>query len=217
VQSLLRFGLIDRLSLWLYPLLPGSGTQVFADGTVLAALRLTESVANPNGALQLGYETAGVPTYGNLAIEERTYNDSPEMASERGRRGSAAPEDPIGGPQHPARTAIGVCREPCPPSRRLTRQVQVVTRRRVRMHAWVSESAADLIARYRPISALNHNLSSDRLFGGMLTRNTRRQGPALVAATVPRARLPGTSTTRKGRSQVGPTAELVGRVQHRWR
>ncbi|HET6918642.1 MAG TPA: dihydrofolate reductase family protein [Jiangellaceae bacterium] len=43
VQSLLRFVLVDRLNLWLYPLLLGSGKQVFADGTVPTALRLTES------------------------------------------------------------------------------------------------------------------------------------------------------------------------------
>jgi dihydrofolate reductase len=71
VQSLLRFGLVDRLNLWLYPLLLGSGKQVFADGTVPTALRLTESVTYPNGTLQLAYETAGVPTYGDLAIEEQ--------------------------------------------------------------------------------------------------------------------------------------------------
>ncbi len=69
VQSLLRFGLVDRLNLWLYPLLLGSGKRVFAGGTVPTALRLTESVTYPNGTLQLAYETAGVPTYGNLAIE----------------------------------------------------------------------------------------------------------------------------------------------------
>jgi dihydrofolate reductase len=70
VQSLLRFGLVDRLNLWLYPLLLGSGKRVFAGGTVPTALRLTESVTYPNGTLQLAYETAGVPTYGNLAEGE---------------------------------------------------------------------------------------------------------------------------------------------------
>ena len=69
VQSLLRFGLVDRLDLWLYPLVLGSGKQVFGGGTVPTALRLTESVTYPNGTLQLTYETAGAPTYGNLAIE----------------------------------------------------------------------------------------------------------------------------------------------------
>jgi dihydrofolate reductase len=70
VQSLLRLGLVDRLHLWLYPLLLGSGKHVFADGTVPTALRLTESVTYPNGLLQLAYETAGAPTYGNLAGDD---------------------------------------------------------------------------------------------------------------------------------------------------
>jgi hypothetical protein len=65
--SLLRFGLVDRLNLWLYPLLLGTGEQWFADGTVPTALRLTESVTHPNGTLHLAYETAGAPTYGTLA------------------------------------------------------------------------------------------------------------------------------------------------------
>jgi dihydrofolate reductase len=67
VQSLLRFGLVDRFNLWLYPLLLGSGKQVFGAGTLPAALRLTESHTYPRGTLQLTYETAGVPTYGNMA------------------------------------------------------------------------------------------------------------------------------------------------------
>jgi dihydrofolate reductase len=69
VQSLLRFGLVDRLNLWVYPLLFGTGKQVFAGGTVPTALRLTESVTYPNGTLHLTYETAGEPTYGDLAAE----------------------------------------------------------------------------------------------------------------------------------------------------
>jgi dihydrofolate reductase len=64
VQSLLRFGLVDRLDLWLYPLLLGSGKRVFDEGTVPTALRLTESAAHAHGVLQLTYETAGEPTYG---------------------------------------------------------------------------------------------------------------------------------------------------------
>jgi dihydrofolate reductase len=85
VQSLLRFGLVDRLNLWLYPLLLGSGKRVFAGGTVPTALRLTESVTYPNGTLQLAYETAGVPTYGNLAegedMERLTEGDGNHAAS----------------------------------------------------------------------------------------------------------------------------------------
>jgi dihydrofolate reductase len=72
VQSLLRFGLVDRLNLWLYPVLLGSGKQVFADGTVPTALRLIASVTYPNGMLQLTYDTAGTPTYGQIGSPELT-------------------------------------------------------------------------------------------------------------------------------------------------
>jgi len=66
VQSLLGLGLVDRLHLWVYPLLLGRGKQVFADGTLPTALHLRESVAYPKGALHLSYETAGLPTYANI-------------------------------------------------------------------------------------------------------------------------------------------------------
>ena len=66
VQSLLRFSLVDRLNLWQYPVLLGSGKHVFADGTVPTALRLIESVTYPSGTLHLTYDTAGTPTYGTM-------------------------------------------------------------------------------------------------------------------------------------------------------
>lgn len=66
VQSLLRLGLVDRLNVWVYPLVLGTGQRVFADGTVPTALRLTRSVTHPNGALQLTYETGGVPAFGDM-------------------------------------------------------------------------------------------------------------------------------------------------------
>ena len=66
VQSLLRYSLVDRLNLWQYPVLLGSGKHVFADGTVPTALRLIESVTYPSGTLHLTYDTAGTPTYGTM-------------------------------------------------------------------------------------------------------------------------------------------------------
>ncbi len=65
VQSLLRHGLVDRLRLWLYPLLLGSGKPVFGAGTVPAQLRLVDSRTYANGTLQLAYELAGTPSYGS--------------------------------------------------------------------------------------------------------------------------------------------------------
>jgi dihydrofolate reductase len=70
VQSLLREGLVDRLDLWVYPLLLGTGKQVFAGGTVPTALRLTRSVTYPKGSVHVVYETAGNPTYGDMTEPE---------------------------------------------------------------------------------------------------------------------------------------------------
>jgi dihydrofolate reductase len=70
VPSLLEHGLVDRLDLWVYPLLLGTGKRVFGSGTVPAALRLTESTTFPNGTLHLVYEPAGVPTYGDMSLGE---------------------------------------------------------------------------------------------------------------------------------------------------
>ena len=66
VQSLLRFGLVDRLNLWMYPVLLGTGKRVFDHGTVPAVLRLIESVTYPRGTVQLTYDLAGTPTYGTM-------------------------------------------------------------------------------------------------------------------------------------------------------
>ena len=68
VQSLLQERLVDRLRLWQYPLVLGTGKRVFAHGTVPAALRLTHSATHPNGSLQLTYELAGEPTYGDMTV-----------------------------------------------------------------------------------------------------------------------------------------------------
>jgi hypothetical protein len=49
----------------------GTGKRVFAEGAVPVALRLTESVTYPKGTLQLTYETAGLPTYGDMTIDDQ--------------------------------------------------------------------------------------------------------------------------------------------------
>ena len=67
VQSLLHLGLVDRLNLWLYPVVLGTGKRLFGEGTVPSALRLAESVTHAHGTLQLTYEPAGAPAYGDAA------------------------------------------------------------------------------------------------------------------------------------------------------
>ena len=50
---------------------PLRGLRVaFGDGTLPTLLRLTESHIYPKGTLQLTYETAGAPTYGDMAAEQ---------------------------------------------------------------------------------------------------------------------------------------------------
>jgi dihydrofolate reductase len=65
VQSLLHFRLVDRLNLWIYPLLLGSGKRLFADGTVPAALSLTDSTTYPSGTLHLTYDLTRAPGGGS--------------------------------------------------------------------------------------------------------------------------------------------------------
>ncbi|MBT0773216.1 dihydrofolate reductase family protein [Kineosporia sp. J2-2] len=69
VQSLLRLDLVDRLHLWQYPVLLGSGKRVFGEGTIPAALHLAEGIVHPGGTVQLTYDRIGVPTYGDMTQE----------------------------------------------------------------------------------------------------------------------------------------------------
>jgi dihydrofolate reductase len=62
VQTLLRHDLVDRLSLWICPVVLGSGKRLFAGGTVPAVLELVCSTTYGNGAVKLTYERAGKPT-----------------------------------------------------------------------------------------------------------------------------------------------------------
>ena len=67
VQTLLGNDLVDRLNLWMFPVLLGSGKRLFAEGTVPTALRLVESATFPEGAVHLIYERAGKPTFASMA------------------------------------------------------------------------------------------------------------------------------------------------------
>jgi dihydrofolate reductase len=67
VQTLLGNELVDRLNLWVFPVLLGGGKGLFAEGTVPTALRLVESATFPKDAVHLIYERAGMPTFGSMA------------------------------------------------------------------------------------------------------------------------------------------------------
>jgi len=66
LQTLLKHDLVDALWLKIYPITLGSGKRLFADGTIPAAFKVTESHASPTGVIIVNYERAGAITTGNL-------------------------------------------------------------------------------------------------------------------------------------------------------
>lgn len=69
VQTLLGRQLFDTLTLWVHPILLGTGKQVFAGGVVPTNLRLIEpATTSPTGAVTLRYALApGAPRTGDMA------------------------------------------------------------------------------------------------------------------------------------------------------
>jgi dihydrofolate reductase len=72
-QTLLAQRLFDRLNLWVYPLLLGTGKRAFAGGVVPAVLRMAEPAStSPKGAVLLRYElTDETPTTGDMSAAGR--------------------------------------------------------------------------------------------------------------------------------------------------
>lgn len=59
LQTLLRHDLVDEMWLKIFPITLGSGKRLFAEGTVPAAFKLTESKVSPGGVIFATYERAG--------------------------------------------------------------------------------------------------------------------------------------------------------------
>jgi dihydrofolate reductase len=66
VQTLMRHDLVDAFWLKIYPLTLGVGKRLFADGTIPAAFRVTESHVSPSGIILVNYERAGAVTTGSV-------------------------------------------------------------------------------------------------------------------------------------------------------
>jgi len=58
-QLLLKNDLVDELRLVTYPLTLGQGQKLFAEGTIPAAFKLTESTVTPTGVIMANYKRAG--------------------------------------------------------------------------------------------------------------------------------------------------------------
>jgi dihydrofolate reductase len=65
IQTLIKHDLVDTFWLMIYPITLGVGKRLFAEGTIPAAFKVTESIVGSNGVIVMNYERAGaVPTGG---------------------------------------------------------------------------------------------------------------------------------------------------------
>ncbi|MHA7304188.1 dihydrofolate reductase family protein [Arthrobacter sp. TMN-49] len=73
IQTLFAERLFDRLTLWVYPVLLGSGKKVFADGVVPTNLKLVEpALTSPTGTVKQCYALAdGTPGVGDMSTGSR--------------------------------------------------------------------------------------------------------------------------------------------------
>lgn len=62
LQTLLKHDLVDAFWLMIYPITLGSGKRLFAEGTIPAAFKVTESAVGSNGVIVANYERAGAIT-----------------------------------------------------------------------------------------------------------------------------------------------------------
>src|SRR5512146_1552977 len=65
LQMLIKQDLVDAFWLMVYPITLGGGKRLFADGTIPAAFKLTESIVASNGVIVVNYERAGAITTGS--------------------------------------------------------------------------------------------------------------------------------------------------------
>lgn len=70
LQTLFKNDLVDKLELMIFPITLGPGKRLFADGTVPAAFKVTESQVTPNGIIIVNYERAGEVKTGEPQTEQ---------------------------------------------------------------------------------------------------------------------------------------------------
>lgn len=59
VQTLLKHDLVDEFRLKIFPITLGPGKRLFAEGTIPAAFKLTDSKVSPRGVIFANYKRAG--------------------------------------------------------------------------------------------------------------------------------------------------------------
>jgi dihydrofolate reductase len=68
-KTLMAEGLIDEYRLWIYPVVLGSGRQLFGDG-IAGAMRLVDTTTTRSGIIVATYLPDGAPRHGSFALEE---------------------------------------------------------------------------------------------------------------------------------------------------
>jgi dihydrofolate reductase len=66
LQTLMKHDVVDAFWLKIYPLTLGSGKRLFAEGTIPAAFKVTESHVSPSGIILVNYARAGEVTTGSV-------------------------------------------------------------------------------------------------------------------------------------------------------
>src|SRR6476660_2933043 len=66
LQTLMKHDVVDAFWLKIYPITLGSGKRLFADGTIPAAFKVTESTVSSKGVIIVNYERAGAVRTGSL-------------------------------------------------------------------------------------------------------------------------------------------------------
>ena len=65
LQTLIKHDLVDNFWLMIYPITLGGGKRLFADGTIPAAFKVTDSMVGSSGVIVMNYERAGAVTTGS--------------------------------------------------------------------------------------------------------------------------------------------------------
>jgi len=65
LQTLIKHDLVDVFWLMIYPITLGGGKRLFAEGTIPAAFKVTESIVTTTGVIFVTYERAGAITTGS--------------------------------------------------------------------------------------------------------------------------------------------------------
>jgi dihydrofolate reductase len=66
LQTLINHDLVDVFWLMIFPITLGAGKRLFADGTIPAAFKVTESIVGSNGVIVVTYERAGAIKTGSV-------------------------------------------------------------------------------------------------------------------------------------------------------